>query len=241
MATDAYSSRRVGVDARAAKERRQKQILVGGVVLLGVILAFQMPRVLHRAGGITEPAPVSLAPGTVPAAGGSTVGGGVADFAKRLARLRAFAAKDPFTLHAGSGAGEAPALPLAHGPSVRTSDFVVKDPFVMRTAASTPAPAPRHRRPHPVAPVVARSGYVVVLASIPIRAGHDVAVRTARMARRLGIADASVLASSSYRSLRRGFYVVSGGIYLTRRGARHGLELALARGFAKAYTRPLKH
>jgi hypothetical protein len=240
MATDAYSSRRVGLDARAAKERRQKQILVGGVVLLGIILAFQVPRVPHRAGGITEPAPVSPAPGTVPAAGGSTVGGGVADFAKRLARLRAFAAKDPFTLHAGSGAAEAPA-PLAHGPSVRTSDFVVKDPFVMRTAASAPAPARRHRRRHAVAPVVSRRAYVVVLASIPIRAGHDAAVRTARRARRLGIADASVLASSSYRSLRRGFYVVSGGIYLTRRGARRGLELALARGFAKAYTRPLKH
>jgi hypothetical protein len=46
---------------RAAKERRQKQIAIGGAVVLAVVLAVQVPRLMHRGG---SPAAVTAAAGT---------------------------------------------------------------------------------------------------------------------------------------------------------------------------------
>jgi hypothetical protein len=243
MAVDAgrYPRRGRWQNERAAKERRQKQILAGATVLLAIVLAFQLPRILHR-GGSASPA---KSPTATPAPGEAATGPTATpatqeDFATRMARLRAFGAKDPFVTRGGATAATPAGLRLASGPWVRATHFVVKDPFVMRVAGSAPA---RHvaPRPHRRTPLAGRREYVVVLASIPIREGYEVAARIARIARERGIASARVLESSSYRSLRQGFYVVSGGTYRTQREAWRGLDSAYAHGFQKAYTRPLRH
>src|SRR5947207_977670 len=44
------SSKNRRLQLRAAKQRRQKQIAIGGAVLLAVLLAIQAPRLLHRGG-----------------------------------------------------------------------------------------------------------------------------------------------------------------------------------------------
>jgi hypothetical protein len=44
------SSKNRRLQMRAAKQRRQKQIAIGGAVLLAVLLAIQAPRLLHRGG-----------------------------------------------------------------------------------------------------------------------------------------------------------------------------------------------
>ena len=132
-------------DDRAAKERRQKQILVAGTALLAVVLAIQLPRILHRAHGgsavpAATPVPAPSATGGPTASTAATRAG----FARRLAALQAFDAKDPFVQQSSdaSTTAAAPATPTA-GPSVRTRHFVAKDPFVDQSSdASTTAAAP---------------------------------------------------------------------------------------------------
>lgn len=54
-------------DLRQAKDRRAKRMAVGGVVLLAAVLAFEVPKVLHRGGANSSsppPATTTTAPGT---------------------------------------------------------------------------------------------------------------------------------------------------------------------------------
>jgi hypothetical protein len=54
-------------NVREAKDRRAKMMAIGGVVVLGAVLAFEMPKVLHHGGGnnaATPPAATTSAPGT---------------------------------------------------------------------------------------------------------------------------------------------------------------------------------
>jgi hypothetical protein len=243
MAVDArrYPQRGRWQEERAAKERRQKQILVGATVLLAIVLAIQLPRILHRGSAASPAARPSATPAAEPTAStaSSPAPASAAGFAKRMARLQAFQAKDPFAIEGGAtptGGGSAPAPP----PAVRTSHLVAKDPFTVRVggrAAPTHRPAPSRHRRHGA---TGRRDYVVVLASIPVRYGYGAALRLAHTARARGIVRARVLRSSAYESLRRGFYVVSGGTYSTPGGATRGLARARASGFVKAYTRPLR-
>jgi hypothetical protein len=243
MAVDAgrYPHRGRWQQERAVKERRQKLILAGATVLLAIVLAIQLPRTLHRghaAPPAVRPAPAAVAEANTSEASSPAPGG--AEFAKRVARLQGFPEKDPFATQGGASATGGPRLALPPAPVVRTSHLIAKDPFAVRVGGHAPArhrAAPsRHRRQGPTG----RRYYVVVLASIAVRYGYGAALGFAHTARARGIARARVLRSSAYESLRRGFYVVSGGIYSTPGGARRGLTEAHARGFTKAYTRPLR-
>jgi hypothetical protein len=238
MAVDAGRYGRRWQRERAGKERRQKQILAGAAGLLVVVLAIQVPRMLHQ-GAPPAPAPNPAAT-SVPATGAtSSVASTSArgDLVKRAAALRRFRGKDPFLVQAGgSGTTTTGAKPAA-GPWVRTIDFVPKDPFAMRVGGrAAPAPRPASSRPRPIA---TRREYVVILASVPASEGRAAAARIAHRARVRGISAARVLESSAYRSLRRGFYVVFYGTYRTARDARRGAAAARRSGFPRAYWRPL--
>jgi hypothetical protein len=86
------------------------------------------------------------------------------------------------------------------------------------TAKPKTTQAPRRQRP-PAATLVAwpagRSGYTVVLASLPVARGLDAARTKAREALRARMPQVGVLESSRFSSLHPGYYVVFAGIHET--------------------------
>jgi hypothetical protein len=101
--------------------------------------------------------------------------------------------------------------------------------------ATTTAPAPGALIGWPAG----RSGWTVVLESIPTRAGRSLAAARARDASREGLPEVGVLESSRYSSLHPGYYVVFSGIYASRPEAERARGAAAARGFGTAYTRQI--
>jgi hypothetical protein len=106
---------------------------------------------------------------------------------------------------------------------------------VTATTPTTTTPTPH---PHPAAPGVwppGKSGYTIVLESIPVSAGRAFAAVRAWTARRAGLPRVGVLASSTYTSLHPGYYVVFSGIYTSSAQASAALPATHAAGFPDAY------
>ena len=101
--------------------------------------------------------------------------------------------------------------------------------------ATTTAPAPGALTAWPAG----RSGYTVILESIPTSSGRSLAVARAREASRAGLPQVGVLESSRYSSLHPGYYVVFSGIYASSSQAERGRSSAAAKGFRSAYTKPI--
>jgi hypothetical protein len=104
---------------------------------------------------------------------------------------------------------------------------------VTATTPTTTTPTPRP--PAPSAWPPGKSGYTIVLESIPLSAGRTFAAARARTARRAGLPRVGVLDSSKYPSLHPGYYVVFSGIYAASRQASAALPAARAAGFPDAY------
>jgi hypothetical protein len=84
-----------------------------------------------------------------------------------------------------------------------------------------------------------RSGFTVVLESLPTSAGRSLAFARARSASRAGLPQVGVLDSSRYSSLHPGYYVVFSGIYSSREQAEAGRAAAAEKGFRLAYSREI--
>jgi hypothetical protein len=111
-------------------------------------------------------------------------------------------------------------------------------------APSTPTepPPPTTTAPQPGALVswpAARSGFTVVLQSIPAGAGRALALARARDASRAGLPQVGVLDSSRYSSLHPGYFVVFSGIYESRSQADQARSNAVGKGFELAYSREI--
>ena len=103
--------------------------------------------------------------------------------------------------------------------------------------ATTPAPAsPPARRTLTNWPK-GKSGWTLVLASLPTSAGKPAAAAKARQALRAGLPDAGVLDSSKYSSLHPGYYVVFSGIYSSIGDAQDAVSKAASSGYENAYAR----
>ena len=131
VATGTLSRRQNQENKVAAKSKRDKIILaVGGLVLVAV-LAFELPSILNGSSSSTPPAPATPAP--TAAVSSTAVPAGTSSVAvvrRELAVIAKLPSKDPFQAQLGTGAGSSTQLPsLAKEPRVRTSHFVVKDPF----------------------------------------------------------------------------------------------------------------
>ena len=81
----------------------------------------------------------------------------------------------------------------------------------------------------------AKSGFTIVLESLPVAGGRAAAVARARRAVQSGLRDVGVLVSARYSSLHPGYYVVFSGIYGSQGDATAGLSGAHAKGFPDAY------
>jgi hypothetical protein len=80
-----------------------------------------------------------------------------------------------------------------------------------------------------------KSGYTLVLESLPVAGGRDAAVARARKAKANGLRDVGVLVSAQYSSLHPGYYVVFAGIYGSSAEASAAVAGARSRGFPDAY------
>ena len=98
---------------------------------------------------------------------------------------------------------------------------------------TTPAQNPNALTPWPAG----KSGYTVVLESLPVSNGRAAAVARARQAKARGLKDVGVLVSSQYSSLHAGYYVVFAGIYGSASEAAAAVSTAHSHGFPDAFQR----
>jgi hypothetical protein len=82
-----------------------------------------------------------------------------------------------------------------------------------------------------------RSGWTLVLASLPTTAGRNAALAKARQALSAGLPQVGVLDSARYPSLHPGYYVVFSGIYATLSTAQDAASRAADQGYGNAYAR----
>lgn len=151
MATDVLRRRtKAQAAARVARARREKVVLVLGIVLLAGLLALEGPKTLKSLRGTSSPPAGMAAPA-------STTPGRVATTPKKtLSVVSRFAVKDPFVQQLGVNGTPQPGPTPATPPRVRTSHFVPKDPFKQQLApsvsaapAATPAVPPKVLPPRP--------------------------------------------------------------------------------------------
>jgi len=96
----------------------------------------------------------------------------------------------------------------------------------------TPAPAPALKE-WPAG----KSGWTVVLASLPTANGRAFALAQARAAEHSGLQDVGIIDSSQYASLHPGYYVLFSGVYTSFDDANTAATTAQSRGFRRAYSR----
>jgi hypothetical protein len=115
-------------------------------------------------------------------------------------------------------------------------------PTVAPPTTTAPPPPTRTNRPPAQRQVIAwpdKSGYTIVLESIPTTSGRAQANATARRALAAGLPQVGVLTSSNYSSLQPGYYVVFTGVYDSNSEAEQHLEAARGAGFGFPYVRPV--
>ncbi|MEO5576937.1 MAG: hypothetical protein ABIR67_07900 [Gaiellaceae bacterium] len=236
--TRAQKQRRAAVTA--AKERRKKIFAFGGLGVLAILLVIQGPRIFDAFGGSTAPtaAPEAAAPTTAP--DDTAVG------RKALGALRP--GSDPFATRSLAGndpaAGDVAAprgLRDPFGSSGSSAPAPVSSP-ASPAASPSPAPSPLPRQivlGTPTAGVLARRGWIVVLASIQTRVGRAYAQSFAARVQRSGLGSVSVLDSSTRKPLRAGYYVVYTGPFATLDAVQRSAAHVHAFGYRTAYIREI--
>jgi hypothetical protein len=101
---------------------------------------------------------------------------------------------------------------------------------------SQPPPPPPASRALTVWPA-GKSGWTVVLQSLPITGGRDFALAQARAAQHAGLTQVGILDSSKFSSLHPGYYVLFTGIDSSFADADTDAAGARARGYPRAYAR----
>jgi hypothetical protein len=126
--------------------------------------------------------------------------------------------------------------PIATAPSTQT---VPEPPTTTAptTTAQPPPPPPPPPVSRPLAWPAGRSGWTIVLDSLPAPAGRTQAYAEARRAIRSGLKQVGVLDSSQYSSLHPGYLVVFTGIYSNEVAAQSAILNAHQHGYGAAYAR----
>jgi len=135
-----------------------------------------------------------------------------------------------------------------HTPTTAVESTTVTLPTVSTSPSGGPpvtptAPPPATTTARPPGSLTAwpagRSGFTVVLESLPKDSGRPLALERARAASRGGLPQVGVLDSSRYSSLHPGYYVVFSGIYSSRGQAEAARAAAAQKGFRLAYSREI--
>jgi len=114
----------------------------------------------------------------------------------------------------------------------------VTTPTVPLTQTGT-QPTPPEQIPAP-APVLkewpaGKSGWTVVLASLPTANGREFALAQARAAEHSGLQAVGIIDSSKYASLHPGYYVLFSGVYTSLDDANTAATTAQSHGYRRAY------
>jgi hypothetical protein len=223
---------------RAAKERRQRYMVIGLVALLVVVLVYELPKLMKAGGGASGTvAPVVVTPAPVATA---------ADQAHQSNALKAALKQPPRDVFTVQTTGSQTTLgSIATPPGLH-------DPFASPTsseAAVVPtAPTAPPKTPQlpgkivlgtPGPGKVAVTGWIVILASIPTAAGESSATSFATTAGKAGLGKISVLNSSNRRPLRGGFWVVYTGPFTSLTQVSSAADTVHKSGFTSAYIREL--
>jgi hypothetical protein len=112
------------------------------------------------------------------------------------------------------------------------------------TATATTGTTPRKPPPPPRKAALVfwpagKSGWTIVLDSVPAANGRTGAVAEAKQAARLGMEGVGVLDSSRFSSLHPGYFVVFAGIYDTEAEAQSHVIEAHRHGYRGPYPRPI--
>jgi len=117
----------------------------------------------------------------------------------------------------------------------------VPEPTPTATTGTTPATSPKPPPPPlaqtPVSWPVSKSGWTIVLDSVPTTNGRAGAVGEGKQALRLGLKPVGVLDSADFSSLHPGYYVVFFGVYGNEAEAQSHVIEAHRRGYREPYPR----
>jgi hypothetical protein len=117
-------------------------------------------------------------------------------------------------------------------PTITTGPLPTAPGSGTRTTGTAPTPT----NPNALAVWPAgKTGYTLVLVSLPLGGGRPAALARARQAKSKGLGDVGILLSSDYSSLHPGYYVVFSGIYGSQAEATAAVANAHAHGFPGAY------
>jgi hypothetical protein len=226
MAQASVAHRRTSARQAAARrrDRRSKVLAIVLTVVLAGLLAFQLPRIFKRLNGesSTTASPASTLTPTSPRSGPKKI----------PAILRGTGSgADPFSLQSlpdgdsriGPGGGRDPFASRLGGTSVASTPVVA---LPKRLVIGTPG---AHKR--------LIHGWIVILASIPVRYGHEQAVKFARNV--TGLGSVAILNSSKRRPLRGGYWVVYVGPVKTLSAVGRLAGSVHAAGYRTAYIREL--
>jgi hypothetical protein len=128
------------------------------------------------------------------------------------------------------------------GPSVSVPTQTAPEPTTPTTTATTATTGTTPKPPPPPKPTLVswpagRSGWTIVLDSVPTDNGRAGAVGEAKQALRLGLKQVGVLDSAQFSSLHPGYFVVFTGIYATQAAAQSHIIDAHQRGYSAPYPR----
>lgn len=107
------------------------------------------------------------------------------------------------------------------------------------TGTAQRKPPPRPPKPTLVFWPAGKSGWTIVLDSVPSTNGRTGAVAEAKQALRLGMKQVGVIDSSRFSSLHPGYFVVFAGIYDTEAEAQSHVIEAHQHGYRGPYPRPI--
>jgi hypothetical protein len=124
--------------------------------------------------------------------------------------------------------------------SVQSTQSVPEPPTTTAPTTTAQPPPPPPPPPPPSRPLswpAGRSGWTIVLDSLPAPTGRAQAFSEARRAIRSGLKKVGVLDSSRYSSLHPGYLVVFTGIYANEVAAQSAILNAHQHGYGAAYAR----
>jgi hypothetical protein len=130
-------------------------------------------------------------------------------------------------------------------PSTEPQRQAPPEPTVTAPTTTTATTGTTQRKPPPPRKAAlvfwpaTKSGWTIVLDSVPAANGRTGAVAEARQAARLGMTDVGVLDSSRFSSLHPGYFVVFAGIYDTEAEAQSHVIEAHRHGYRGPYPRPI--
>jgi hypothetical protein len=126
-------------------------------------------------------------------------------------------------------------LPQTETPPEPTTSTPTATATTGTTRAAPPPPPPP--KPAPVAWPAGKSGWTIVLDSVPTTNGRAGALAEAKQAQRLGMKQVGVLDSAGFSSLHPGYFVVFSGIYDTEAEAQSHVIEAHSHGYRGPYPR----